>query len=417
MRVMKMNEKELILIVDDTLSNIVILDNILNSNYNINVAINGEHALQIINDKPPSLILLDIMMPGLDGYEVCRRLQANKKTKRIPVIFITAKGEVADEQKGFEYGAVDYITKPVSPPIVLARVRNHLELKQKQDNLEELVTKRTQALEKAFADQEAYHKQIFQQERLASIGQIAAGVAHEINNPTGFIASNLRSLKKYLNKIEEFQKIESKALQHIDDTKNKELKLLRKKLKIDFIIEDIHDIITESLDGCERIKKIVTGLKNFSRKDQDDLSFANINDCIKNTLNVVWNELKYKATLQEVYGDLPLTKCYPQQLNQVFMNLLVNAAHAIENQGIISIKTWEGNNSICASVSDTGCGIPANNLEKIFEAFFTTKDMGKGTGLGMSISSEIIKKHKGEIKVESEVGIGTTFTVQIPSIQ
>ncbi|MBI5639684.1 MAG: GHKL domain-containing protein, partial [Nitrospirae bacterium] len=190
----------------------------------------------------------------------------------------------------------------------------------------------------------------------------------------------------------------------------------RKALKIDFITEDLGNLIRESLDGAERIKKIVQDLKSFSRVDEAEQKMADINAGLESTINIVWNELKYKATVKKEYGDIPLTKCNPGQLNQVFMNLLVNAAHAIESQGDIGIRTWSEEDSIFVSISDTGCGIPAEKINRIFEPFYTTKEVGKGTGLGLSIAYDIVKKHSGEIKVQSEVGKGTTFTINIPVV-
>ena len=157
------------------------------------------------------------------------------------------------------------------------------------------------------------------------------------------------------------------------------------------------------------------GLKSFSRVDEaEEHILADINECLESTLNIVWNELKYKATVTKQYGNLPHANCNPQQLNQVFMNLLVNAAHAIEKQGEIAIKTWQQDRSIFVSISDTGCGIAEENLSRIFEPFFTTKEVGKGTGLGLSISYDIVKKHAGELTVQSELGKGTIFTIQLP---
>lgn len=173
----------------------------------------------------------------------------------------------------------------------------------------------------------------------------------------------------------------------------------KRSLKIDYITEDIESLIRESLEGADRVRKIVQDLKSFSRLDEAEHKLADINAGIDSTINIVWNELKYKATLTKEYGDIPLTKCNPGQLNQVFMNLLMNAAHAIDKQGEIRIKTWFGGNRINIAVSDTGCGISEENRSKIFEPFFTTKEVGKGTGLGLSIAYDIIKKHNGEIKV------------------
>ncbi|MDG4475282.1 ATP-binding protein [Thiovibrio frasassiensis] len=257
--------------------------------------------------------------------------------------------------------------------------------------------------------------QILQQEKMASVGQLAAGVAHEINNPMGFIGSNLSSLAKYLERITEFiRALEAKLPQEPPD---EELAALRKKLKIDYIMDDALHLVEESLDGADRVKKIVQGLKNFSRVDQAERVAADINECLDSTLNIVWNELKYKCEVKKEYGELPPTVCNPQQLNQMFMNLLVNAAQAIETRGEIKIKTWGDQDWIYTRISDTGSGIPEDKIKRIFEPFYTSKEVGKGTGLGLSIVYDIVvKNHHGDIQVESEVGKGTSFTVKIPVI-
>ncbi len=257
--------------------------------------------------------------------------------------------------------------------------------------------------------------QILQQEKMASVGQLAAGVAHEINNPMGFIASNLSSLAKYLERLSEFIRALEKKLP--SDTPDEELAALRKKLKIDYILEDSQHLVAESLDGADRVKKIVQGLKNFSRIDQAERLPSDINECLDTTLNIIWNELKYKCEVKKEYGELPLTVCNPQQLNQMFMNLLVNAAQAIETRGEIRIKTWGDQDWIYTSISDTGSGIPQDKIKRIFEPFYTSKEVGKGTGLGLSIVYDIVvKNHHGDIQVESVEGQGTTFTVKIPVI-
>lgn len=193
-----------------------------------------------------------------------------------------------------------------------------------------------------------------------------------------------------------------------------EHQLYRKTQKIDFVIQDIRHLLEESLEGVGRIKRIVGSLKSFAHKDDNVLTKAQLNELIESTLTVVWNEIKYVATLTKELGDIPPINCFPSQLNQVIMNLLVNAAHAIEQQGTITVRTWQDGETVCFSVSDTGKGMPEEVRSKIFEPFFTTKGVGKGTGLGLSISYDIIMKHKGAIAVESEVGRGTTFTVHLP---
>jgi len=283
------------------------------------------------------------------------------------------------------------------------------------NNMMHVLEIRSRELESAYSELKSTQAQILQREKMASIGQLAAGVAHEINNPMGFITSNLGTLEKYIRKFTDYIDAQSKALAAFNSEEvTSRLKDIRKKLKLDYVLEDIGTLIEESLDGAERVKKIVQNLKTFSRVDQAEYKPADINECIESTLNIVWNELKYKTTVEKEYGELPLVRCYPQQLNQVIMNLLVNGAQAIEKQGTIRIKTWNGDGSVNIMISDTGSGISEDKLSKIFDPFFTTKPVGQGTGLGLSIAYDIIKKHKGEISVESEVGKGTVFNIKIP---
>ena len=274
-------------------------------------------------------------------------------------------------------------------------------------------------LETAYNDLKMVQSQVLQQEKMASIGQLAAGVAHEINNPMGFIISNLNTLKRYVEKLSEYVTFQvdlvgrySEKCGNTDILANIAEK--KKALKIDYITGDLDNLIKESLDGADRVKKIVQDLKNFARVDESEFKTADINAGLESTINIVWNELKYKATLVREYGDIPLTVCNPGQLNQVFMNLLMNAAQAIEKTGEIRVKTWLEDDNINISIADTGNGIPEDTQKRIFEPFYTTKEIGKGTGLGLSIAYDIIKKHGGEISVNSVIRKGTTFTISIP---
>jgi two-component system NtrC family sensor kinase len=183
---------------------------------------------------------------------------------------------------------------------------------------------------------------------------------------------------------------------------------------LDFVIGDLKNVVAESLEGTERVRKIVSDLKGFAHADDGKMQYANLNAGLDSTLNIVWNELKYKCDVKREYGSIPDILCHPMQLNQVFMNILVNAAQAIENRGEIAVRTWSEDGSVCVRISDTGVGIPRENLSRIFEPFFTTKEVAKGTGLGLSIAYDIVKKHRGTIEVESEVGKGTSFTIKLP---
>ncbi len=269
---------------------------------------------------------------------------------------------------------------------------------------------------KLIAELHNAHGQLLQSEKMASIGQLAAGVAHEINNPIGYVHSNLGSLEKY---IEDLMTILDafEAAEHdlpAGSEAQGRIQALKARFDLNFLREDIPSLMAESKEGITRVRKIVQDLKDFSHVDEAEWQMADLHHGLDSTLNVVWNELKYKATVAKEYGSLPEIECIPSQLNQVFMNLLVNASHAIESSGTITIRTGTLDDQVWVEVADSGNGIAPEHLERIFEPFFTTKPVGKGTGLGLSLSYGIVKKHHGRIEVESEVGKGTTFRVWLP---
>lgn len=273
----------------------------------------------------------------------------------------------------------------------------------------------TSELDAAYQQLKATQSQILQQEKMASVGQLAAGVAHEINNPMGFITSNLSSLKRYQDKLATYiEQLEGWLQGEGSEEILAQLKEFKKKQKIAYVLEDINDLIEESNEGAVRVRDIVQNLKSFSRVDQTEFTLADINECLESTLAIAMNEIKYKATVEKDFAELPQLPCYPQQLNQVFLNILVNAAQAIEEQGEIKITTRSEADKVVIAISDNGPGIPDEIKERIFEPFFTTKEVGKGTGLGMSISFDIIKEHQGQIRIESEQGQGTTFIIELP---
>lgn len=260
---------------------------------------------------------------------------------------------------------------------------------------------------------EEAHHQLLQSEKMASIGSLAAGVAHEINNPIGFVASNMGNLGCYVKDL--FSIIDAYRDEVLGYTTSPKADLLAKQLDLEFMRDDVKHLLLESNDGIDRVKRIVQDLKDFSHVDHGEWIVANLHQGLDSTLNIVNNELKYKATVEKKYGDIPPIHCIGSQLNQVFMNLLINAAHAIENSGQITIETGVEETELFVRVTDTGCGIPKDNLGRIFDPFFTTKPVGQGTGLGLSLSYGIVKRHGGRITVESEQGKGTSFTVWLPT--
>lgn len=255
--------------------------------------------------------------------------------------------------------------------------------------------------------------QLLQSEKMASIGHLAAGVAHEINNPIGFVYSNLGSLEKYIKEL--FAVLDGYEQAQGDPAKLAEVEALKKKVDMGYLKEDVPALMNESRDGISRVKKIVQNLKDFSHVDtSNELQWTNLHSGIDSTLNIVWNEIKYKAEVNKTYGDIPDIKCLPSELNQVFMNMLVNAAHAIDERGVITIRTGREGDQVWVEIADNGKGIKAEHIKRIFDPFFTTKPVGKGTGLGLSLSYSIVQKHNGHIDVNSEVGKGTAFRVWLP---
>jgi signal transduction histidine kinase/CheY-like chemotaxis protein len=565
-----------VLVVDDTPANVDVLVIALeDAGHRVNIARSGEETFERIAQTRPDLILLDVMMPGLNGFEVCERLKADAKTADIPVIFMTASAERSDQYRAFEVGGVDYITKPFQIAEVLARAGVHLalrrtqrelaarseqmlfqivegsstptfvidrehrvthwnralevisgvsankmvgtnrhwsaffaeerpcmadflvdgtmdqnleryysetgrrsallegayegtgffpqlgergawlyftaaplldtdgrlmgaiqtlqdiseqkaaeqELKRYKTELEDRVASRTQELLRANEELkssnrklEQVHVQLLQSEKMASIGQLAAGVAHEINNPIGFVNSNLGSLESYvrdlLRLLAVYEQHESSFAE--GSAARAEISAAKQAVEIDYLRQDLPALLNESKEGLQRVKKIVQDLKDFSHAGKGEWESADLHAGLESTLNIVNNELKYKAAVAKHYGTLPAIECLPLELNQVFMNLLVNAGQALPDKGEITIRTGAEGEHVWVEIADTGTGIAPENLKRIFDPFFSTKPVGKGTGLGLAISYGIVQKHHGRIDVTSVVGQGTTFRVTLP---
>ena len=356
----------------------------------------GEKGLEIFAELQPLIVVTDIRMPKLLGTEVLKRIkQFNPKTE---VIVITGHGEMKLAIQALQGDASDFIQKPFGYDVLSVAVkRAHKKIIVR----EELAQAQLQVL---------------QSEKMASLGQLAAGIAHEVNNPVGFVSSNLGTLKKYSQNIEKFYHELRKSFSQNGNCRKALLLLdnIVRNLKIDYILSDMSSVIDESLEGTARVKRIVQDLKDFSHIDTKKLVSFNLNEGIESTLNILRNELKHKAKLKKELGDIPPFVCFPQQINQVIMNLVMNGIQAIDHFGLITIRTFEDNNGIALQISDNGCGIPKEIINRIFDPFFTTKDVGQGTGLGLHIVYGIVSRHGGSIKIDSSQGVGTTITVNLP---
>jgi two-component system, NtrC family, sensor kinase len=461
-----------ILVVDDTPANLRLLAGILNGKgYKVRPVPNGELALSAARGMPPDLILLDIMMPEMNGYEVCQKIKADERTRDIPVIFISAINDVLDKVKAFAVGGVDYITKPFQVEEVLVRVETHLAICQLQNKLKQKNQELTVTLEQLKETQ----SQLVQSEKMAALGQLIAGIAHEINTPLGAIRSSIGNITNFLdNNLEtlpvffkalsaerqqdfvnlmhsssqqnyslstrekrEFKKgvKQQLDLQEIDNADSLSsilvniglqtdlgsfLPLLRdpnseKILKTAYEFSSIQRSAKTIATATERAAKVVFALKSYARYDFNGQKIeVNIAQGIETVLTLYQNQLKHGVEVVKNYqSQVPDVLCYPDELHQVWTNLVHNSLQAMDNKGILSIDIVQEDKWLQVRITDTGKGIPPEILPKIFEPFFTTKAVGEGSGLGLDIVRKIIEKHQGKIDVNS-IPDQTTFTVFLP---
>ena len=438
------HQKRNILVVDDTPDNLRLLSAMLTAQgFEVRKALNGKMALTACQMVLPDVILLDINMPGMDGYQVCQQLKADDKTSEVPVIFISALDDVVDKVKAFDVGGVDYIAKPFHGAEVVLRIENQINLRLLQVKLQE----KNFLLQQALDNLKASQVQQIQNEKMVALGQLVAGLAHEINNPISFIYGNLQYAGQYVedlvNIVEVYQQEYPKPTPKIQQ--------IAKDVDLNFIIKDLQNLIGAMYRGSDRIREIVLALQHFSRHDEAEMKRVNIHEDIENTLVMLQHRLREAADRPAIvvvkdYGNLPLVTCYASELNQVFMHLLNNAIDAIE-EGVENGKWGAGNqfpeegmgnqssppysllptpqirihtevtdlNLVKIAIADNGLGIEESLRSRLFDPFFTTKPVGKGSGLGLSISYQIIvQKHRGNISCNSSVGKGAEFAIEIP---
>lgn len=383
-------------------------------------------ALAIIADKQSkqlsfNLVFVDYRFGPENGLHLVSQLWHHDPNLNI-VICISDPGP--DWQQIFDtLGESDQLLilkKPfgdlVLRQMVHAMIRQWQLVKESQSVMQ-YFAHQNQELNAANSQLKEMQTQLLQSEKMSSIGQLAAGIAHEINNPIGFIKSNLNSLKTYTEDLLRLTAAYQAAEEKITSSETLQLlQTIKQQIDLDYLKSDALALLAESAEGIERVKRIVQDLKDFSypEKNVDNFQWADLHSGLESTLNIVYNELKYKAQIVKEYGELPQINCLLSHLNQVFLNVLVNAAHAITDHGVITIKTGTLEDKVWVEIADTGNGIPEDKLSKIFNPFYTTKPVGKGTGLGLAISYGIVKKHKGEITVRSQVGEGTVFRILLP---
>jgi signal transduction histidine kinase len=409
-----------ILIVDDVPANLQLLSGMLaERGYKVRPAPSGPLALEAARRSPPELILLDINMPHMDGFEVCRRLKADPHLADIPVLFISALGDAADKVRAFAEGGQDYITKPFHVEEVLARVMTHLALRRAQREVKEQNRELLETLDQL---QKAQNRLVIS-EKMAALGVLAAGVAHEINNPLNFVKTSCHGLEKDLRDL---TALVSFCRAAVPDGQREALAALERELDYATLAREIPELLAHIIDGLARAGDIVSSLQVFSRTDDAVSEDVDINDVAESVLVVLRNRYKNITEIEKHLGPVPAVRGNPGKLGQVVMNILANAIDAVEalndparRRITLATETCTRSGAPYAAlhVTDSGPGIPSGIQCRIFDPFFTTKPVGRGTGLGLFISNNLMQEHRGALEFTSVPGRGTTFSMYLPAPQ
>ena len=409
-----------ILVVDDTISLLKATVYVLQGEgYRVIQAETGGEGLRLVREQRPDLVLLDVMLPDLEGTEVLREIRADASLSDVSVLLLSSIKTNSHQQAGAINGGADgYIARPVSGEELLARIGTLFRQKDLTEKLraaENRLQAQVTELERVNQALSAAQMQLLQAEKLSAIGQLAAGVAHEINNPISFVDANLGELRKYtqglLRLVEAYETL---AADPLNPARKKTVDYVLNDIELSYLRKDLPVLFDETVDGIKRVSGIVRDLKDFSRIDAPDWGPADLHTGIESTLNILRHETRDKVEIIKDFGALPPVHCAPAQINQVIMNLVVNAVQATPALGVITLRTRCVGDTVLIEVEDTGGGIAPEHLARVFEPFFTTKPVGQGTGLGLSLSYGIIQRHGGELSVRSELGSGATFTIRLP---
>lgn len=370
--------------------------------HTVHLAADGEEAWEFLLRHKARMLLTDWMMPRLDGLALCRRVREKLSVPYVYLILLTAKDATADILAGFEAGADDYIAKPVNPDELMARIRVGLRHLALEDRHEKTL------------------RHLMRTEKMASLGQLSAGMAHEINNPLGFLISNIKTLASYHGGIEKILAAYQKLPPLLNTQENalapllREIRALEEKNDLAYILEDAKALISESGEGAARIQKIIEDMRIFTHPDAMVMELVDIHTCIETSLSMVQNRFAEGIRIVRNFQELPRIQCFQGQIQHAFCNIFMNAMQSMAGQGTLHIETSRKEDQLLVCIRDTGCGITPEILPRIFDPFFTTRPVGQGTGLGLHVSYTLIQRHGGHIEVNSIPGTGSAFEILLP---